>query len=99
MENDRPAAGSQPPSQPHPLSGGSAPAILAEFRAALVARDIVPPDPSSQTASCTVATQPGRAAAVMPPTCCIWMDFPPAASRTGGMDGDGKHGDLHPARH
>ncbi len=45
MENDRPAAGSQPPSQPHPLSGGSAAAILAEFRAALVARDIVPPDP------------------------------------------------------
>ena len=69
--------------------------VLDQFRAALCAREIVPPDSiiaDGRLHRCTAAMRRARAAQGMRPTCCIWTACRLEAWRTGEMAGAGRPG-------
>jgi len=72
--------------------------VLDRFRAALIARDIVPPDPiiaDGQLHRCNAAGARGRGDAAY----LLHLDGLPAAWRTGATDSVGRHGAWTSAAH
>ena len=71
--------------------------VIDPFRAALVARGIIPPPESSPMGVSTAAMPRASTARVTRLTCSTWTPSPPADSRTGAMARAGRRGVPTPA--